>query len=440
MSTEKLEINVNTEPAGTRLVRLTVEIPEEQVQQEMRRTAKRISRQINIPGFRRGKAPYNVILQRFGEETIRRETADELIEQAYRMALKQEEIIPYAPASLVDSELTPMRFVFTVPLPPVVELGDYRSLRIKPPTVRVSKKEVQEVLERLRVENAVLEPVEDRGAQPGDVVVIDVEGRAEDGQIFLKDAEVQVLLDPESEYPAPGFHQALEGMTVGEERTFRLKMPDGKPSEEAEFTVRLVRLFDRILPEIDDDLARTVGDYDNLKELQKEVKERIRRQKREEAEKEYAEQVLQAVVEQARIEYPPDALEEELDKLVEQFGRQVEREVRMRLADYLRAVGKSEEELREELRPQAEERLKRSLVLAEVVQAEGIEVSDEELEQRIAEISQAWGDEADKVRERLRREDNRRILLNNLLVEKVIDRLTAIARGEKVPDTTEKEG
>ncbi len=436
---DRLEIKVNTEPVETRRLRLTVEIPEEQVQEEMRRTARRIAQEVNIPGFRKGKAPYHIILQRFGEEAVRRETADGLIEQAYRKAMEQEGIQAYAPATLVESQLTPMRFVFTVPLPPVVELGDYRALRIEPPTVQVTGEEVEEVLERLRQENAVLEPLEGRPARAGDVVVIDVEGRDEEGKLFLKDSEVQVLLDPESDYPLPGFHQALEGMTAGEEKTFRLESSGGESPGEAEFTVRLVRLFDRILPQIDDDLARTVGDYDNLQELRARIEEQLRRRKEQEAEESYADQVIQAVVERSRIEYPPDALEEVVDELVEQYGRQVEQEVRMSLADYLRVTQKSLEDLRQELRPRARRRLERSLVLAKVVEAEGLEVSDEEVEQRIAEASQPWGDRAEEVRRRLQKENNRRALFNDLLVEKVINRLTAIARGEEAPEAPVKE-
>lgn len=427
---EESELKITVEPAGMRLLRLTVEVPEEQVEQEMRRTARQIAREVTIPGFRKGKAPYNIIIQRYGEDAVRREAADALAERVYRAALEGEEIAPYAPATLVEVELAPMRFAFDVPLPPVVELGDYRSLRIKSPAVRVTEKEVAEVLERLRQENAVLEPVEGRPAQVGDILVISIEGRAEDGAVFLRQEEAEVLLDPEDERPAPGFYRSLEGMRVGEERAFRLKMPEGRPSDEAEFTVRLLRLLERILPDLDDDLARTVGNFDNLKELKKEVKDQIRRRKQQGAEEEYTKRVVQAVVEQARVEYPPDLLDEVVDDLVEEVEARVRQETRMSLPDYLKAIGKDQEQLRQELRLQAEERLRYSLVLAEVADVEGLQVSDGEVEQRITDISRSWNDRADEVRERLQTAENRQMLLNDLLTEKVIERLVTFARGE----------
>ncbi|HIQ01260.1 MAG TPA: trigger factor [Anaerolineales bacterium] len=437
---EEPELKITAEPAGARQVRLTIEVPEERVQQEMQRAARRIAREANIPGFRKGKAPYRIIVQRYGEDMIRREAAEALVGLVYLEALRREEIIPYAPATLLEREAAPLRFTFIVPLPPVVELGDYRSLRIKPPRAQVTKEEVEEVLEQLRQENAVLTPVEDRAAQAGDVLVIGVEGRAEDGTVFLRDEEIEILLDPGSDRPVPGFHQALEGMVVGEERTFRLRIPDGQPYEEGDFSVRLIRLFERVLPDLDDDLARTVGGFDSLKALREDTKDRLRRRKRRAAEEEYVQQVIQAVVEQARVEYPPDTVEEELDELVERLERRVQQELRMSLPDYLRVVDKDDEQLREELRSQAEERIRRTLVLAKVVEVEGLEVSEEEVDRHIAELSRSWGDRADEARERLQTEAIRRVLSNDLLMEKVTERLVAIARGELEPEAGSKEG
>jgi trigger factor len=432
------EIKIAVEPAGARVIRVTVDVTEERVQQEMQRAAQRIARQTTIAGFRKGKAPYSVIAQRFGEETIRQEAADDLAGKVYREALEREEIDPFAPGALLEMTLAPLQYVFTVPLLPVVELGDYRSLRVKPEGTKVAKKEIQDVLERLQQEHAVLEPAEGRGAQPGDALVIDVEGRAGDGSVFLKDEHAEVLLDPEDEYPAPGFYRALEGMMPEEGRTFRLEMPREGSSEEVEFTVRLVRLFDRILPGIDDDLARTVGNFPDLKALREDIGDQIRQMKERRADEAYAEKVIEAVVEQAKVEYPPQALEEEVDDLLGQLEGRVQREQRMSLSDYLKVVGKEEEELREELQPRAERELRHSLVLTEVVRAEGLTVSEDEVEGRIAELGKAWGDQEDAVRERLEKEENRERLVNNLLVRKVIDRLVAIARGEA--DTKSEEG
>ncbi|MGC9084095.1 MAG: trigger factor, partial [Anaerolineae bacterium] len=425
---------VTTEEVGKRDLRLTVEIPEERVQQEMRRVAREISAQVNIPGFRKGKAPYSVILQRYGEERLREQVAEDLSREFYRAALQQEGITPYGPASLEDVQLSPMRLTFTLPLPPIVRLGDYRSLRVEFPPVEVTEEEIQEMLEDIRQENAVLEPVEGRGAQSGDLLHIRVEGRTDQGELFLKDNDAEVILDPEDTYPAPGFYSALEGMVPGEERTFRLKMPNGQPSEEAEFRVRLEALYNRILPELDDDLARAAGPYPNLEALREDIRGHVLQMKERAAREEYARAVIQRLVDQAEVEYPSILLEERLQDLVEQLEEQVRDEQRMSLRDYLKVTGQTMEGLQERLRPVADFQVRRMLALGELALAEGLRVSDEEVEQRIQTISEVWGDRAEAMRTQLEKPENREHLSAQILYEKVLDRLIAIARGEPIPE------
>ncbi|MBC7226269.1 MAG: trigger factor [Thermoflexales bacterium] len=431
---EQSAIAVTTEPIGKRDLRLTVEIPEERVQQEMRRVAREISAQVSIPGFRKGKAPYSVILQRYGEERLREQVAEDLTREFYRAAVQQEGITPYGPASLEEIQLSPMRLTFTLPLPPIVRLGDYRSLRVEFPPVEVTEEEIRNVLEDIRQENAVSEPVEGRGAQPGDLLQIQVEGRTDQGELFLKDDDAEVILDPEDTYPAPGFYSALEGMKPGEERTFRLKMPNGQPSEEAEFRVRLQALYNRILPELDDDLARAAGPYPTLEALKEDVREQLLQMRERAAREEYARTVVQRLVEQAEVEYPSVLLEERLQDLVEQLEERVREEQRMSLQDYLKVTGQTLEDLRERLHPVADYQVRRMLVLGEFALAEGLQVSDEEVDQRIQTISQTWGDQAESIQAQLEKPENREHLSAQILYEKVMDRLLAIARGEAVPE------
>jgi len=431
-SSAENELLIHVEPAGMRMLRLTVEVAEARVQQEMQRAARRIARSANIPGFRKGKAPYEVIASRFGEEAIRREAADEMVGDVYRQALKANEITPYDTGVLEGSELSPLRFVFLVPLPPVVDLGNYRSLRLKPPRVQVAKKEVEQRLEQLRREAAVLEPAEGRAAEWGDVVVVAIEGRNEQGEILLHEEEAEILLEAEDgdQVSDIAIAQQIVGMKSDEERTFKLDPPADAAPVATEFTVRVLEVFDRILPKIDDDLARTVGSYRGLKELEADLKDSLREVKQKEADDQYADDVLRKVVEQAKVEYPPIMLEEMIDRLVEQLENRLRREQRMALSDYLKIIGRSEEDLRQDLQPQAEERLRYSLVLSEVADVEGIQVSDEEVEEKIESISRFWREQTDAVRERLRGEDSREMMVNELLVKKTVDCLVAIARGD----------
>jgi trigger factor len=427
-------LNITTEPLEHRQLLLTIEMDEDRVRQAMQRAARQIAKQVNIPGFRRGKAPYSRIVQRYGEETIRQEAAEALAQKAYGEALEQEEIEPYAPAKLEDIALHPLTFKFTVSLPPTVDLGDYGNYRLKQQTVRVDKEDVQQALEEIREENAILEYV-DRPAELGDGVVIDIVGRAADGEEFLKGDDIRIILDAESTDPAPGFAEAVVGMEADDERTFTLTLPDDFPQEElrgqeAEFTVRLAEVYDSIFPELDDDLARTVGNFDSLKELEEHIREQLREAEQRKVDEEYAEQVLEAIIEQAQVEYPPVMIEETLNKVVEDVERRLKREAHLSLKDYLHVQGQTVEQLREELTPRAAAQLKRSLVLGEVVTLEKLEVDKEEISEQIEAASALWGARADEIRASLSSDAGRQAVRNRLLAGKAVQRLISIAKAE----------
>jgi len=437
-------LKITTEPLENRQLRLSIELDEEQTQQAMRRAARQIARQVNIPGFRKGKAPYNLIVQRYGEDTVRQEAAEMLAEEVYRQALEQQEIIPYDAGVLQDVSLNPIAFEFAVPLQPTVDLGDYRSYRLKPRKVRVYKKEVQEALEEIREQNALLELV-DRPAAMDDGVAMNLAARSAEGEEFLQADDAHMLLEAESTDPAPGFSEAVVGMEAGEERTFTLTLPDDFPreelrGEEAEFTVEMVEVYKSTLPELDDDLARTVGNFETLKELEDQIKAQLRQKAQSEADSEYTNQVMEAILEQAQVEYPPVMLEEELDELVEDVEQVVQRKARLSLEDYLRIQNQSLEDLREELEPQAAARLKRALILGEIVRQEELDVDQEEVGAQIEGISASWGIRADDVRSSLSSDAGRKAVGNRLLAAKAVRRLVAIAKGEAPePGSTETE-
>jgi trigger factor len=436
-------LKITTEPLANRQLRLTIEVDDERTQQAMRRTARQIAKQANFPGFRKGKAPYELVVQRYGEETIRQEAADALIEEVYREALEQEGIEPFDAAVLEKTELDPITFNFTIPLRATVDLGNYRNYRLKPRKVKVRRREVRQALEQLREQNAILELVE-RPAALGDSVVIDLVGRTAQGTEILKADQARIKLEAKSADPAPGFAAAVAGTEAGEERTFTLDLPDDFPREElrgqeAEFTVKVTEVYDSTLPKLDADLARTVGNFDSLKELAQQIKEQLHQVAQQEADEEYAEQVLEDMLQRAQVEYPPMMLEEALGEAVKDVERVVKRKARLSLEDYLRFQGKNMEELREELEPDAAARLKRALVLGEVVRLERLDVDQEEISAQIEEISAPWGIRADEVRTSLSSGEGQQTVRSHLLGSKAVQRLVAIARGEAPKDVSGEE-
>jgi trigger factor len=428
------DLEITTETLENRQLRLTIKVDEERSERAMRQAARQISRQVNIPGFRKGKAPYELIVQRYGEDTVRKEAAEILAEAVYRETLKEKEITPYAPGALDDVSLDPMTFNFTISLPPTVELGDYRAYRLQDEKVRVHEEEVEQAIEKIREQNAILELVE-RPAALGDGIVIDLVGQTAEGVEFLKADGLRMLLDAESTDPAPGFAEAIVGMEAGEARTFTLTLPadfarEEYRGQEAEFTVKMTEVYASTLPELDDDLARTVGNFDSLKELEQHVRDRLQQAVQGKADEEYAQHVLQDVLKQAQVEYPPVMLEETLDEMVKEMERAVKQQARLALEEYLRFQGKTMEDLQEELEPSAEARLKRALVLGEVVRLEGLDVDKEEIGAHIEEVSTPWGIRADEVRASLESATGQQAVRSRLLANKAVQRLVAIAKGE----------
>lgn len=429
------DIHVQIESVGPCTLQVVIEPSEERVQREMRAVAREISEHRAVPGFRKGKAPYSAILRLYGEEFLRQEAAERLSVTLLADVVRENGLSLFGPAHLERRDLAPMRFTYTIYQPPNVRLGDYRSLRVAPPAVEVTEEDLAQALERVRQEAAVLEPVEGRGAQPGDVVVIAVEGKDSEGKIFLRDQSAEVTLDPDDPNPVPGFHRALEGMTPGETRTFRLELPPELGGGEGEFHVRLEALYERILPNLDDDLARTVGNFHSLEELKENLRQQILAQKEESAQEKYSLQVIDRLVEESQIEYPPVMLEDRLDDLIQNLEENIRRRYRLSLQDYLIVSGQTMESLRERLTPAADRLVRRALVLRAIAEAEGLEVSEEEIEKTIQSIGEAWGDQGETIRRIYQDAQQRERLGDRLLYDKIVGRLVAIARGEYAPET-----
>jgi len=414
-------------------VELTIEVDEERVEQELRRVAQRISKQKRIPGFRPGKAPYDVVLRLFGKKALLGEALEDLTQAVFKEATEQEDIEPFAQTELVDVQFEPMVLKMMVPVAPIVELGDYRQLRLAPPEVTVSDEEVEAALKRIQAQHSQWQPVE-RPAQLDDQVIVDIESTVE-GEVVLSNQERALLLKAESLYPLPGFSEQIVGMVIGEDREFDLIYPESLANEklagkEGHFKVHLHDLKELVLPELNDDLAKTVGDFETFDDLKAKVREGLQAEAEREAENRFSSEVLTATVERARIEFPPVLIERELDGLLEKQERVLRQRESLTLDNWLEINKKSKEEHRDELRPRAVERLKWGLALGKVVELESITVEEEEVEAQIERMSSSFGEQADKARDVFSSPDNMRSIASDLLTSKALQRLMAIARGE----------
>jgi trigger factor len=423
---------------------LTIEVPQERVDAALAQAARKLSQKYKIPGFRPGKAPRDVVERMVGKQALLEEVVDELGPKVYEEALRQHDIEPYGMGEMEDFSLEPMVFKMVVPLAPIVELGDYQSLRVPytPPTI--DEHEIEHQLEHIRENNAIVEPLgDDAVAEASMIATVDIEGTV-DGESFIsKQEKVTINLYPPLDHDEDmlDFSAPVIGMKPGEDRIFALPVPDTERYEQfrgktAEFQVHLYNLQKRELPALDDALAQTVGDYETLDALKAEIRSELLTAAQRQADDNYGDECIDALVKQATIEFAPQMIKAEIDELIERTERRIKQQ-NMTMKDYLEALGKTEEEYREELKPTAEIRLKRGLALNKFVEQENLEISEEEIDQQIDRLAAVYGPQAGEARKALAQSKNRVGIKIDLLTRAGVKRLMAICRGEADQATEE---
>lgn len=227
-----MTLTIHTQEDEQRQLTMTVEVPEDRVKKAMQEKARQLSRQINLPGFRKGKVPYPILVKYLGEEAIRSEAVEDMVQELYKEAITQTEIQPYAPGQFDDMELSPLVLKFTVPLEPVVDLGEYRELHKEVEEVTVTDEAVQEALERVQKRHQIVEPVE-RPAQAGDVVTLKGTGHLitteseEADAPFFEEERIDFVLNATELYYGQSFIDEIIGMSVDETKAFTIQLPEG---------------------------------------------------------------------------------------------------------------------------------------------------------------------------------------------------------------------
>lgn len=463
-------------------VKLTVEVDPEQIEAAKRVAARKIAQKHNVPGFRKGKAPYEIVLRTFGEEAILQESLDDLGQKAYEQALKESEIDPIAPGALIDMKNDPITFVYNVPLRPEIDLGEYRNVRLGFTEPEITDQALEDTLERLRETQMILEPVE-RPAQLSDVVTVDVSGVAKpiaiegevvadsqpeasteaqpesaeektdseseektDDEFLMDDKGVDVLLDAKLNWPVPGFAEKLVGITIDEERHVEIPFPADYENESlrgqiGHFDLKCTAIKSRTLPDWDDDLAKSLGDYESLADMRTKVRQALVDVANKRQLDEYSKSVIDIMVAGSKVKFPPVLLSNEVHDMMRDLDMRL-REQRMTLDDYMRMTDTTHDKMHEELEPRARERLRRSLVLSQIIEAEKIEVTDEAINDRIEVMLISLGESPDKkIKELIKSDNMRRSVRYDLLTEKAVQRAVAIAKGEaaSAPETASPE-
>jgi trigger factor len=399
-------LKIDTQFIEDHQARLVVEIDPEQLEANKRRAASKLASRLKIPGFRPGKAPYAVILRQVGEAAVMEEALELVVDAIYPQVIEQSGIHPYGPGRLDKvASMEPVTLEFVVPLEAEVTLGDYNSIRkpYEPPVV--SDKDVEEVIENLRENQAVIEPVE-RPAQDGDLVTVRLSAnrkQAEEDQelVLIREQSVPLIVKampvaadeetshPEEneaeEWPFAGFSRHLVGMATGDEKIVEHQYPESESNDllrgaDAEFHLSVETVKSRQLPEMDDEFARSMGEFDTVEVLRDNVRKTLEAQASSSYNQEYDQQIIEEAIQQTTFKYPPQMLEREIDDVVEELKRRLERQ-KYDMDLYLKSREMNMEELRKELEPVAEQRLKHALFLLQFGKAEGVRVDPAELEQ-----------------------------------------------------------
>ena len=370
-------------------VRVEVEVPTEALERELNSAASELGREMRVPGFRSGKVPAEVVLRQVGREAVLDEAVRRGLPGWYEQALADTGIQtvgdPQVDLSDLPEKGAPLAFTIEIGVVPPAQLGEYKGIEVGRRGPNVDDQEVQAELERLRESHASLETV-DRAAGDGDFVVMDYVGSLDEEPFEGGEGRGQVV-ELGSGRLIPGFEDQLKGASAGEERTIELTFPDDYPAEElagqdASFAVQVKEVKEKRLPELDDDFAVEAGGYDSLDELRAEIESRIAQAEERAIEAEFREAAVDAVVDKAKIQVPKELVHSKAHEMWHRTARRLAAQG-VNPEQYLAMTGKDEEELVVESEPEAETALKREAVLAAVVEVEGIEVSDEEIEQAL---------------------------------------------------------
>jgi trigger factor len=405
-----------------------VEVPAAEVEKATSRAARTMAKEMRMPGFRAGKAPASLVIQRLGFGPILQEAIREALPEWYELALFDAGVNPIGDPSIEmvstpDDEGQPLKFKFEVGVRPAAELGTYKGLEVGKEEKEVPDEIVDTEVERIREGFARLEPVE-RAAAEGDSLLIDFEGFV-DGSAFQGGAAEDYLLALGSGQLIEGFEEQLIGAEMGEEREVKVTFPgdyqaEHLAGENAVFKVKVKEVREKVLPELDDDFASDASEFDTLEELRADIREKVGAALGSRAEEDFRVAAIDAAVEAATVEVPDELA---TARATERWER-MERQLAGRGVDpnaFLQMQGKTREELIEETKPDAEKELKREAVVTAIAEAEGIEVSEEEMVEALEHSAEHERTTPEKLLERLRKTGRDSMVREDLRARKAIE-------------------
>src|SRR4051794_1545334 len=415
-------------------VRVEAEVPADEVERSMQKTARQLGANLRIPGFRKGKVPPPVVIRRVGRDAVLDETVRDAIGRWYVDAIGDAKIAPVGDPKLdlgdLPGEGQPLTFTIEIGVRPTAQLGDYEGVEVGRREATVDDAQVDAELQSLRERAARVETVE-RAAQVGDFVVMDYEGRVGD-ELFEGGAGRDQMVELGSGRLIPGFEDQLQGASAGEQREVAVTFPDEYPAEQlkgqgATFAVTVKEVNEKVLPELDDDFALDQAGFDSLDELKADIRTKLAEADERQIESAFREAVVDAVVKEAQVDVPEALVDARARELWERMLHSLSHQGIDRDA-YLRIAGKTEDELLDEAKPDAEQALRREAVIAAVIDKEGIAPSDGDVLDALQASAAREETKVEKLRDRLEQAGRLDELKSDLAQRMAVDWLVERAK------------
>ncbi|KRN05302.1 trigger factor, PPIase [Liquorilactobacillus sucicola DSM 21376 = JCM 15457] len=431
------------EKQGANTGKLTFEITPDKVKEGLDAAFKRVKKNLNVPGFRKGKVPRQIFNRMYGEESLYQDALNILLPEAYSAAVQEEKIKPVdQPKVDVESLEKGKNWVLVaeVTVEPEVELGEYKNLEVTPHPTRVLVADIEAELEKRRQQQAELVLKEDEPAKKGDTVIIDFEGKI-DGDPFEGGKAENHSLELGSNSFIPGFEDQLIGHKADDEVAVKVTFPDDYQAEElrgkeAIFDVTIHEVKEKQLPELDDDFAKDIDEeVDTLEELKAKIKDELKEKKVAEAKAAIQDEAIDLAVENAKIgEIPEAMLEDDIHRQIDQYLAGMQQQG-INAETYYKLTGTTEADLHKQFEKDAEKRVKTNLVLEAIVASEDVDVTDDDIDAEIKKLADQYNMEPDAVRSALSND----MLKHDIAIRKVVDEIADSAKQTREKKTTEKE-
>lgn len=415
------------------MVKVTIEVDASKLDAAITKAYNKKKNQFNIPGFRKGKAPQKFIEKAYGVEIFYEDAANILIPDAYAEEMKEcdLDIVSRPEIDVVQLEKgKPFIFTAELAVKPEVTLGDYKGIEVPKTRVTVKKEEVEEELKKVQEQNAREITIEDRAVKDGDILTIDYSGSVDGEKFEGGTAEDQTLVIGSGAF-IPGFEEQLIGKELNEETAINVTFPEeyhapDLAGKEAVFEVKIKAIKEKELPELDDEFASEVSEFETLEEYKADIKEKIRADKKAQAKTERENKIVDTAVDNASMDIPEAMIEEQVQQMTEEFAQRLSYQG-LNLEQYLQFTGMDAQKFADDMKPQAVKRIETRLVLEAIVKAENIEASEDDFKAELEKMAEMYQMEAEQL-EKMIQGSQKDQMMDDIAVQKAVDFLVEEAK------------